>query len=187
MLKPNSCYFTDDSSLCVRSLNEKDIPWLVKWLSDPRVLQYYEGRDRVYNEEKVRKKFYPNHPEEVPNINRCLVEYEGSPIGYLQFYPLSVEMLQRYQLPTSEAAYGMDQFIGEPDYWNQGIGKMVMDSMIGYLSEELKVKRIIVDPRVSNLRAIRCYEKCGFCKRGVLQQHEWHEGVWHDCWLMEYV
>jgi aminoglycoside 6'-N-acetyltransferase len=43
-----------------------------------------------------------------------------------------------------------------------------------------------MDPRVSNERAIHCYEKCGFQKVKVLKEHELHEGVLEDCWMMEY-
>lgn len=37
-----------------------------------------------------------------------------------------------------------------------------------------------------DLRAIRCYEACGFRKVKRLPAHELHEGQWKDCWLMEY-
>ncbi len=45
---------------------------------------------------------------------------------------------------------------------------------------------IAMDPKVNNERAIKCYEKCGFTKVKVLKEHELHEGVLEDCWMMEY-
>ena len=44
----------------------------------------------------------------------------------------------------------------------------------------------IAMPKVNNERAIKCYEKCGFTKVKVLKEHELHEGVLEDCWMMEY-
>jgi aminoglycoside 6'-N-acetyltransferase len=41
-------------------------------------------------------------------------------------------------------------------------------------------------PQAWNERALRCYEKCGFVKKIFLKQHEWHEGEYRDCWLIEF-
>lgn len=44
---------------------------------------------------------------------------------------------------------------------------------------------IVMDPRIGNKRALRCYEKCGFNPIAFLPTHEWHEGKYHDCLLTE--
>lgn len=162
----------------VRFVKDEDIPLLAKWLSNPNVLQYYEGRDNPFNEERVKKKFF-NRGD---HVSRCIFQYKGIPIGYVQFYP--VTNLKEYKdIPN---VYGMDQFIGEPEYWNQGIGTKLVKTVVNYLTSKLQAERIIMDPRVENVRAIHCYEKCGFVKRKLLPKHEWHEGEYRDCWLMEY-
>ncbi|MDR0268418.1 GNAT family N-acetyltransferase [Paenibacillus sp.] len=86
---------------------------------------------------------------------------------------------------TQERIFGMDQFIGEPDYWNRGIGTVLIQSMVKYLLVELKADRIVMDPQAWNTRAVRVYEKCGFIKKKLLPQHERHEGEYRDCWLIE--
>jgi RimJ/RimL family protein N-acetyltransferase len=35
-----------------------------------------------------------------------------------------------------------------------------------------------------NQRAIRCYEKCGFKREGLLRQESFVDGVYHDVLLM---
>lgn len=80
----------------------------------------------------------------------------------------------------------MDQFIGEPTYWNRGIGTELVQVAITYITEELGAEAIAMDPRVSNERAMRCYEKCGFQKIKRLTKHELHEGKLEDCWMIEY-
>lgn len=80
----------------------------------------------------------------------------------------------------------MDQFIGETAYWNRGIGAELVQAAITYIKNELGAFAIAMDPRVRNERAIHCYEKCGFQKVKVLKEHELHEGVVEDCWMMEY-
>ena len=79
----------------------------------------------------------------------------------------------------------MDQFIGEPSCWNKGIGTEIVNGMVEYLLNHLKAATIIMDPQIRNSRALRCYEKCGFHKKKLLPQHELHEGVMQDCWLIE--
>ena len=83
-----------------------------------------------------------------------------------------------------QGVYGVDLFIGEPELWDQGIGTKTLSALIGYLFGELGALRVVIDPRVSNARAIRCYERCGFSKIKILPEHELHEGIHRDAWLM---
>jgi aminoglycoside 6'-N-acetyltransferase len=175
--------FFEMGNLRVRKLSNKDADYLVQWLSNPLVLQYYGGRDRPHNIEMVREIFF----QEEDNESRCIVEYDSKAIGYIQFYELDDEGKGEYGYTNlKEKIYGTDQFIGEVDYWNKGIGKLLVSSMVNYLITELDVSKIVMDPQTWNVRAIACYEKCGFKKVKLLPKHEWHEGEFRDQWLMEY-
>ena len=79
----------------------------------------------------------------------------------------------------------MDQFMGEPDYWNRGIGSSLLKMMASYLKDSKGADRILLDPHKNNHRAIRAYEKAGFKTIGSLPEHELFEGKREDCWLME--
>ncbi|MCJ8005945.1 GNAT family N-acetyltransferase [Lederbergia wuyishanensis] len=171
-----------NDKLVVRTLTLEDHLLLVKWLSDPIVLEYYEGRDNSFSEEMVLKKFYSRNDE----TNRCILEYEGIPIGYIQYYQLDDEDFKEYGYCETKTIYGMDQFIGESDYWNRGIGKLLVRSMVQFLVEAKQAEKIVMDPQTWNERAIHCYEKCGFKKVKLLPKHELHEGEYRDCWLIEY-
>lgn len=46
-----------NQGLTVRTLEEKDDILLAKWLSDPSVLEFYEGRDNPFDLNKVREVF----------------------------------------------------------------------------------------------------------------------------------
>ena len=82
--------------------------------------------------------------------------------------------------------FGTDQFIGEVEYWNKGIGQLLVSSMVDFLTKKMNANRVVMTPRIGNKRAIKCYEKCGFKKVKILPKYELHEGEYHDCWLMEY-
>lgn len=166
----------------VRELEPNDAELMVKWLSDPAILEFYEGRDNVFDLKKVIEVFFSPDPHE----KRCLVVFEDTPIGYLQFYELEQENRDAFGLDKQEAIFGTDQFIGEPAYWNKGIGQLLMKSAIDYLMNENGADRIVVDPQTWNVWAIACYEKAGFKIKKLLPNHEWHEGEYRDSWLMEY-
>ncbi len=168
--------------LSVRELTEKDAITLVKWLSDPTILEYYEGRDRPHNLQQVHKHYYENRD----NITQCIIEYKGKEIGYVQFYPITAEEREKYGYKNyEEPIYGMDQYIGEVDCWNKGIGTKLIKSSTEYLTSK-GINKIVMDPQAWNHRALRTYEKCGFIKKKFLPKHELHEGEMKDCWLMEY-
>lgn len=168
--------------VAVRGLQDSDAVYLLRWLNDPRVLEFYEGRDRPFTPEMIREHFY-----EDPGCRRCLVEYQGRPAGYVQYYLLEEDGFSEYGLPPEKGSvYGMDQFIGEPELWGKGIGRAFIGLMLRYLTGELGAAAVVLDPHTDNLRAVRCYEACGFRKRKLLPGHELHEGKKRDCWLMEY-
>lgn len=173
----------EHENLRIRHLDEEDASLLAKWLTDERVLEFYEGRDNPHDLEKVKEVFYRKAER---SITACLIEYSGHPIGYLQFYPSTTEDKDHYNYPLEESIYGMDQFIGEPEFWNRGIGSELVSKVANFLIDNGLASRVIMDPQARNERAIRCYEKCGFVKVKFLPQQELHEGVMQDCWLMEY-
>ena len=167
----------------IRELEKDDAKDLEKWLSNPVVLEYYEGRDQVFDMDKVQKKFYSYNPQKI----RCIIEYEEKKIGYLQYYNLDEEDINLYlDSDCKDVCYGVDLFIGEPNYWNKGIGTEVMKKVIGYLVSDKEAQYVMVVPQCRNIRAIHCYEKCGFKKSKIVEEHELHEGKLESCCLMIY-
>lgn len=167
----------------IRPLTDEDGPILHKWLNDPRVLAYYEGRDKPHDMEMVRERFLSK--TDLNDVLGCLVTWKGLSVGYVQVYPVFGEKFKSYGYPQNYRIYGMDQFLGVPDLWNKGIGTLLVDALVDWLFQACKADRVVMDPRVENKRAIHVYEKCGFRKVQLLPQRELHEGKHHDCWLME--
>lgn len=166
----------------VRKLEAGDADHLVRWLSDARVLEYYEGRDRPHDMAMVQEHFYRDD-----QIEACIIQLDDRDIGYIQYYYVDPEEREVYGYGEGDGRIlGMDQFIGEPDCWNQGIGTRLIQGMVSYLTNTLQADKIVMDPQTWNARALRVYEKCGFRKIRLLEKREWHEGEYRDCWLIEY-
>lgn len=164
----------------------QDYSLMAKWLTDEKVLKYYEGKNNPFPLDRIIESYQlmvRGDDKSVP----CLFYYQKTAIGYLQYYALNDlpdTDRQMYSLEETENVYGMDLFIGESQYWNQGIGTKVVSFAVDYIFEQLQAVKVVIDPHVWNTRAIRCYEKCGFVKVKILPEHELHEGKYWDCWLM---
>lgn len=77
---------------------------------------------------------------------------ESEHIGNCMYYNLNAE--------KGEAEIGI--MIGQRSYWDKDYGSDAVSTLIRYLFTELKLKRVILCTLVWNLRAQRCFEKCGF-------------------------
>ena len=159
-----------------------DYEQLSQWLTDERVLEWYEGRDQPYPLERVIAKFSLRVLRREA-VMPCFILLDGRPVGYLQYYPVSEAA--DYELESAQDTWAFDLFVGEPELWSTGIGSAALRLAVRYVFEEHGSKHCVIDPRVNNPRASRAYEKLGFTKVKVLVGHEEHEGALHDCWLME--
>ena len=67
--------------------------------------------------------------------------------------------------------YGIDEIrgevevgimIGNRDYWNKGYGTDIISTLVGYIFLHTNLKRIHLKTLISNVRAQKCFKKCGF-------------------------
>ncbi|MDZ7728589.1 MAG: GNAT family N-acetyltransferase [Dehalococcoidia bacterium] len=170
-------------NVAVRPLRDEpaDYALMARWLRDPRVLRWYEGRDRAFAYGDVVAKFAPRVLS-AEGVRPCIIEVDGAPAGYLQYYP--VEDPSDYGLEDATGAWAFDLFLGEPRLWGSGAGTAALCAMVTHVFQVEGAAFAVIDPRVANPRAVRSYEKAGFRRVRVLPGHEWHEGAHRDCWLM---
>jgi aminoglycoside 6'-N-acetyltransferase len=168
----------EHEDLAVRLIDEFDLPLLSRWRSDPRLAEWYGGRDRDYGVEAIRPKYLAAED----GVTRCLVLAGGDPVGAVQFYPLEDDERTEYGFGPGEPAWGIDVFLA-PASWGKGIGPRLVRATTGYLMAERGASRVTLDPHVDNDRAIRCYEKAGFRRIRLLPAHDYEEGALRDSWL----
>jgi len=157
------------------------VPLLTRWLSDPRVYEFYMSADDPRSEDDVRHEFLAED-----FVQRFIVQRNGEPIGYLQFYRWRAwpEAAETLGAGTDEGAFGIDLFIGEPSVIGRGVGTRVVSLACAYLEREHGASAVVLATETTNHRAQRAYEKAGFAKvRRVLDTDtRGGERVW--CWLM---
>lgn len=64
--------------ILIRGFTEGDLPLMLKWLTDERVLEYYEERDVRFTMDTLAVHYL----EEIPDGFRMIIEHAGAPIGY---------------------------------------------------------------------------------------------------------
>jgi RimJ/RimL family protein N-acetyltransferase len=131
-----------------RPLVADDFPLLLEWLSKEHVKQWWDDGDDTL------QKVVRNYGEPEASLERFILvdSYEGGerPIGYFQYYLIP------------DGSIGIDQFIGEEEFINRGVGTKAIQMFVEMIMGERKPTSIILDPAPENKRAIRCYEKAGF-------------------------
>jgi aminoglycoside 6'-N-acetyltransferase len=113
-----------------------------------------------------------------PDVTRFTIRFGDEVAGMVQF---SEETEPDYRHAS------VDMFVA-PELHGQGLGTDALSTLARYLMVERGHHRITIDPAADNQAAIRCYEKAGFRRIGVMR---WAErgpaGTWHDVLLMELV
>jgi len=144
-------------------MTDNDYGLIAKWLSTKEVLEFYGDINSPFSIEQVRKKYEPRVRGEIL-VFPFIVELDDSPIGFMQYYKLQAEELKELGYLHHQVVFGIDQFIGIPKLFNKGYGTIMVSKFIELIFKITDAEIIILDPEVSNERAIRCYEKCGFTK-----------------------
>ena len=77
---------------------------------------------------------------------------DGQHIGNCMFYNIDTR--------KREAELGI--MIGDRDYWDNGYGVDAVNTLVNYIFKTTTIDRIYLNTLEWNLRAQRCFRKCGF-------------------------
>lgn len=149
--------------LNIRKMTESDYVFMAKWLNTKEVLAFYGDVNSPFTMEQVKRKYEPRVRGESP-VSSFIVELNNLPIGYMQHYKINAVEQKAFGYFENQVIYGIDQFIGDPQLFNKGYGTIMVNDFLDMIHHTTDAEVIIVDPEISNSRAIRCYEKCGFSK-----------------------
>ena len=147
---------------------ESDYRLLTTWCAQESVYRYFE--QRVLKAEEIRAKYYPRTLEDA-KVSVYLIEWENRPVGMIQYQKVDAERAGLCGIGT-ENGYEMDLFIGEEACRGQGIGQAAVCLMAKKLFAEEQAEVLLMCPLKENIRAIRCYEKCGFKQSGCIRESD---------------
>jgi hypothetical protein len=86
-----------DAAVSIRLMRDElgDYQVMSKWLSDPRVLEFYQGRDHPLALEQIQSEYAPRIRGE-EDVTPCLIILQSVPIGHMQFYLVGEESRNPY-------------------------------------------------------------------------------------------
>jgi diamine N-acetyltransferase len=156
----------------LRAIDRKDLPLFVTWLNDPEVrenISIYVPLS-INQEEEWFNSMLKQSIEEQPLTIEVLQGEEWSVVGDMSLFKIDFH--------NRNAEIGI--FIGDKQYWGQGYGVDAMRLMLRHGFNNLNLNRIYLRVYETNLRGIRCYEKCGFKLEGRMRQAQFLNGKYID-------
>ena len=152
----------------LRPLAEADVTRLVELGAHPEVARWWPGLTREHVLEKARG-------EDDGAVVFAIVA-EKDVAGMVQYFEETDEDYRHASI---------DLFLGAP-YQDRGLGTDTVRTMVRHLIEDRGHHRVTIDPAATNERAVRCYEKAGFKRVGVMRQY-WlaPDGTWQDGVLLD--
>lgn len=141
----------------IRPSHENDMDMLQKWGDDPEVLYFSEGDDVTHYDIEDIKGIYRS----VKDCAYCfMIEYGEMRIGECWLQKMNdQDLLDSFQ---GKDLRRIDLTIGEKDYWNRGIGPVVIEMLSAFGFENQNADMIFYLPYDYNKRSIRAAEKAGY-------------------------
>ena len=157
----------------LRARESTDLEHMYRWINDWEGVQYIASR--YPRGKKFEAEWLISGDPTFAN-SQFIVETlaDRRPIGWLG--------LHQAQPENREAHLGVS--IGEAEYRDGGYGTDTMRTAARAAFDAMNLHRIELTVYDWNHRAIRCYEKVGFKREGILRDGMFRAGKWHNLVVM---
>lgn len=132
------------------------------WRNQPHVREWWDPDDPPMTMESAMAEYQPDVCGPSPT-RAAIIEVGAAPIGFIQFYPWSAYAadLAAIDLDVPAGAWGLDIFIGDPQWLGRGIGSRAVRLLCEHLFSHEGASAVAFGVATDNLRARRAYEKAG--------------------------
>ena len=97
-------------------------------------------------------------------------------------YPLAVETLEGrhignftcYDIDEKKGEAQLGIMIGDRDYWDKGYGADTIETIVDHLFRTTAFRRLYLKTLDWNLRAQKCFSRCGFTPCGDMRRNGYH-------------
>lgn len=153
----------------IRKHLQKDIPYRVKWLSNPNVNRFIGDELGQKTNLKKEKEWFVNY-QKAKDKNFFTICDNSTPIGFMGLSNISKQNKNA------------DLFIavGEDYYRGKGIGKIAMEWIIDYGFKKLKLHKINLGVIEDNIPATNLYQSLGFIIEGKMRDEVLYKGKYHN-------
>ena len=149
----------NNQRISFRPIGRSDFPILQKWLAAPHVAVWWNEH---FDLASLEAKYGPWIDASEP-IHAYLIQFEGAPIGWIQWYRWRDFPKHAIQLGADYGSAGIDLAIGEIEMTGRGLGPAVIREFgRSYIFANGDMGAIVADPSVSNLNSVSAFKKAGF-------------------------
>lgn len=157
----------------LRPIEREDAAMITPWINDPEIRPF------------IRRYRPLDHASEVAFIDR--LNSDETTVALVIVIkdgdrPIGVTGLHGIDPHNRLAEFGIT--IGDKACWRQGFGAETTKTIVDYAFGVLNLNRVALFVYEYNERGIRCYERVGFRKEGVLRQEHFYNGRYWDTLVM---
>lgn len=156
--------------IILRPLSLKDAKNFCRWLSDHEVTKFLEIYEKSPPKLKEEREFIRKKKKSKNSAQFSIDTKDGTHIG-----TIALDKIDPY---NKRAIFGI--FIGDKKYWGQGMGTEAGKMIVDYGFKKLRLRRIFLHVYDFNIRGYKSYQRIGFKKEGVLREHRFRNGHFHD-------
>ena len=142
-----------------RKLENKDYDFklLYNWCKKEYIYEWFEQRELSFEEivSKYQRKLTTNKQD------LFIIICDDKEIGFLQIYKFEND-IELKAIEDYHNIYEFDIFIGEETCLSKGIGSIIVKQVNDMIYSKYNADAIMLRPFKRNIRAIKCYEKCGY-------------------------
>jgi aminoglycoside 6'-N-acetyltransferase len=153
-----------DGDLVIRLLrdHEDDYTRVVAWRNSSRVREWWDPDEPPVNLSGVIDEFALRTGGDGFTTS-CIIELEGVPIGFIQFYPWDAEAayLAEIGLTLPSGSWGLDIFIGEAGLDGRGVGSRSVRLLSDHLFAACDASAVALVMEATNARARTAYLRAG--------------------------
>ena len=145
---------------------------ILEWANDPAVT----GNSQFFREPSDRKRiarFILEHETSEECAYFAAFEREGTYVGNV--FLININRLHRH----AQAGITLKQ-----SAWNHGYAKELMRALLGFGFEDLELNKVYLQVFTTNEKGHKLWTKAGFAVDGVLRQHYFVNGAFHDMYSM---
>jgi RimJ/RimL family protein N-acetyltransferase len=165
-----STAFLEGKDIVLRGFEREDLQHLYRWVNDPEVTYYMFMGDRPSTIEDLAEIWEKERKSPTDIVFAIIEKAGGKVVGTCGLY--CINFISRHA--------ELRIVIGEKDFWGKGLGTETLRLMISYAFDKLNLNKVWLGGNADNTAAIRCYEKAGFTREGVLRQEIYRNGKYYD-------
>ena len=159
----------------LRPIEGDDLPRCVKWFADPDV-RHHLANYLPFSLAQEERWFeaLQGRTEREEALLLAIETADGVHVGNVGLSDINWK--------DRHAELGI--VIGEKTYWGRGYGTDAIRTLLSLAFREMNLHRVFLRVDTDNARGIRCYEKAGFQREGVLREVVFRDGVYCDQYVM---